>query len=124
MSTPETGNPYQSPQYNVPPAKLLPAHRAALMFYWEHRHNPPTLGRFVIQYRRVWLLTVLICVVAFALLLLITQDPNLALLASSVVFLASLARDLMHMRAAIRFWPTFSQVLAWNKVESKLLERI
>jgi hypothetical protein len=124
MSTQETGNPYQSPLYNVPPARLLPAHRAALMFYWEHRHRPPTLGRFVVQYRRVWLLTVLICLAAFALLLLLSQDFELALLGSSVVLVASLARDLMHMRAAVRFWPVFSQVLAWDKVEAKLLERV
>jgi hypothetical protein len=69
-------------------------------------------------------LTVLISLVAFLLLLLLTQDFHLALLASSVVLVASLARDLMHMRAAIRFWPTFSQVLAWDKVEARLLERI
>ncbi len=124
MTTDETGNPYQSPLSNVSPARLLPAHRTALMFYWEHRRDPPTLGRFVIQYRRIWLLTVLISLVAFALLLLLSQDFQLALLGSSVVLIASLARDLMHMRAAIRFWPTFSQVLAWDKVEAKLLERV
>jgi hypothetical protein len=94
------------------------------MFYWEHRNHPPTLGRFLVQYRRVWLLTVLICLVAFLLLLLVSQDLHLALLASSVVLVASLARDLMHMRAAIRFWPVFSDVLAWDKVEAKLLERV
>jgi hypothetical protein len=122
MSTRESGNPYQSPLHTEPPARLLPAHRAALMFYWEHREQPPTLSRFFVQYRRVWLLTVLICLVAFVLLLLFTQDLHLAIVGSFIILVASLARDLMHMRAAIGFWPVFSQVLAWDKVKEKLLD--
>ena len=98
---------------------LTKSERRNLQLYERYRDAPPTLWGLI----KLNLLRYLVSALLVFLLYQIAPGAGLESLALIVIglFIGSLVRELAHFWRFVRFWPTQSAVMDWQRVEDLLV---